>query len=378
MNAAPGIAVTQAEKHWITRSRVAGLRDPAIADPDALARAAGVDPTKLRFEWKDYLALDDASVLRRFTKRFSKPAETTLTLTNGALMIGGKAPYEWLQQVREKGPMVPGINSIREDNLTVTYNPTLALERFQSRFLPPQGVSASVAENGTLQLSGNAPWEWLDTVRSGAAKLPGISKISETNLKVTYDPKLVLQRFADRFGLPESVNAEIVNGVVKLTGEASHPWLMRVRPGAPTVPGITTIDEKGLVDVDQRNFQQSKSVIESAFVYFLTNKDNFATEGFAALSRLPDEIRRCLAAASRLGMEVQIEVLGYADAVGAGTANVELSQRRAAAVKDFLVKCGFDSSLFRPVGMGASAPAPGEARAEQANRRVALKIVPKS
>ena len=42
-------------------------------------------------------------------------------------------------------------------------------------------------------------------------------------------------------------------------------------------------------------------MIESAFVYFLVNKDNFATEGFAALARLPDEIRRCLAAASRLG-----------------------------------------------------------------------------
>jgi len=67
--------------------------------------------------------------------------------------------------------------------------------------------------------------------------------------------------------------------VLFLAGEAPHAWLMRVRPGALTVPGIRTIDEHNLTDLDQRTFQQSKSVIESAFVYFLVNKDNFATEG---------------------------------------------------------------------------------------------------
>ena len=151
-----------------------------------------------------------------------------------------------------------------------------------------------------------------------------------------------------------------------------------MRRGAPTVPGIRTIDEHNLTDLDQRAFQQSKSVIESAFVYFLLNKDNFATEGFTALSRLPDEMRRCLSAASRLGLEVQIEVLGYADAVGTEAKNNELSQRRADAVKDFLVRCGFDPALFRAMGLGAPPPpAAGEAKPEQSDRRVALKVVPK-
>ena len=124
-------------------------------------------------------------------------------------------------------------------------------------------------------------------------------------------------------------------------------------------------------------FQQSKSVIESAFVYFLVNKDNFATEGFAALSRLPDEIRRCLTAANRLGLEIQIEVRGSADSIGSGARNVDLSRRRAEAVRDFLVKCGFEPSLFKTMGMGAP-PAAGEPTAEQADRRVALKVAPKS
>lgn len=376
LNATPGIAVTQAEKGWVSKSRVAFLRDPAVADPSPLARAAGLNPDRIRFESKDYLALDDASVLRRFERRFGKPAGTNLALTNGALAISGAVPYEWLTRVRQDGMQSPGLTSITENEVQVTYNPDLALARFKRAFPPAPGVMAKV-ENETLLLSGTAPYEWLAPVREGAAKLPGIGRISEEQLQVVYDSKLVLQRFSDRFGLPDTLNATMKDGVLVLSGEAAHAWLTRVRRGAASVPGIKKIDEHKLVDLDQQTFQQSKSVIESAFVYFLLNKDNFATEGFTALSRLPDEIRRCLTAASRLGLEVEIEVRGYADAVGSGAKNADLSQRRADAVRDFLLKCGFEPSLFKAMGMGAP-PANGEATPEQSDRRVALKVVPKT
>lgn len=377
LNAAPGIAVTQAEKHWLTRSRVAGLRDPAVADPAALARAAGVDPATLRFEWKDYLALDDRSVLQRFRQRFGKPPATTLALSSGILTVGGETPYEWLQHVRAEGMQVPGLTSIQEQNLSVTYDPALALNRFKEAFPPPADLTAKV-DHGTLELSGAAPWEWLEQVRAGATRLPGITRISEQNLKVAYDPKLVLDRFVARFNLPDSVNASVNNGTLILSGEAPHAWLARVRSGAATLPGITAVDERTLTDSDQRAFQQSRSVIESAFVYFLLAKDSFATEGFTALSRLPDEIRRCTTAASRLGQKVEIEIRGYADSVGDKAHNLDLSQRRADAVKNFLIQCGFDGSLFRAVGLGAPPPPEkGEAHPEQAERRVALKVVPK-
>jgi outer membrane protein OmpA-like peptidoglycan-associated protein len=254
----------------------------------------------------------------------------------------------------------------------------LALGRFRRAFPLPAGATAQV-ENETLELAGAAPYEWLAPVREGATKLPGIEKISETHLQVIYDSKFVLQRFIGRFNLPDTVNATIDKNILVLAGEAPHAWLMRVRRDATSVPGIGAINEHNLVDLDQRAFQQSKSVIESAFVYFLVNKDNFATEGFAALSRLPDEIRRCLSAASRLDLEIQIEVRGYADAVGSEAKNNELSQRRADAVKDFLVKCGFEPALFRVMGLGAPPPpAKGEAKPEQSDRRVALKVVPRT
>jgi outer membrane protein OmpA-like peptidoglycan-associated protein len=70
-------------------------------------------------------------------------------------------------------------------------------------------------------------------------------------------------------------------------------------------------------------------------------------------------------------------VRGSADAVGSGTKNADLSRRRAEAVRDFLVKCGFEPSLFKTMGLGAPTAA-GEPAPEQADRRVAFKVVPKS
>ena len=151
LNSSPGIAVTQSEKNWIGPSRVAGLRDPAVADPAALARAAGVNPDDIRSEWKDYLALDDVSVRRRFERRFGKPAGTNLSLTNGALTISGSVPYEWFTRVERDGLQSPGVSSITERDMTLTYDPGLAVGRFRATFPPPDlGVTAAVRQRDVV------------------------------------------------------------------------------------------------------------------------------------------------------------------------------------------------------------------------------------
>jgi OOP family OmpA-OmpF porin len=376
LRAEPGIAVTTAHKSWLSASRVAGLRDPLAADPAPLAQQAGVDPARIHFEWKDYLALDSISVRRRFEQRFGVPAGVQVAVADGVLNIAGPVPYEWIERVRRESPQLPGVNSLAEQGVKVTYDSALVLKRFQAAFpLPPQ-VTAGY-ENGTLRLAGKAAYEWIAPVREGAARLPGISAISEKELVVAFDPALVLKRFESRFGLPDTVSAAMQNGALTLSGEASHAWLTRVRKGATEVPGIASLDERNLIDLDQQTFQQSKSVIESAFVYFLVNKDNFATEGFAALSRLPDEIRRCQTAAKRIGTEISIEIRGSADAVGSEAKNVDLSQRRAHAVREFLVSCGLDAAMLKPLALGApsAAGAGGKPGPEESDRRVAFRII---
>ena len=311
LRAQPGLVVTEAREGWFGRAEVRGLRDAAAPDPAAIAREANVDPAQIRFHWNDFLALDPASVRRRFEQRFAIPEQARIGIKDGVLEISGSVPYEWLERVRREATLIPGVTSV-----------------------------------------------------------------VETDANIIYDPELARRRFEAQFGLLDTVNAVVANGVLTLTGEASHRWLVRARAAATTLPGITSLQDR-VIDLDQRAFDQSKSIIESAFVYFLTDKDDIATEGFAALSRLPDEIRRCETAAKQIGMEVTLEIQGYADAVGSESRNADLRQRRANKVRDFLVSCGFEPAQLKPIGVEQPfKPGPGDkATPEQAQRRAAFKVM---
>ncbi len=312
LNEQPGLVVTDARQKWFSPSQVSGLRDVSSTDPATLAREAGLDPGRIRFDWKEHLALDSVSVRRRVEQRFVVPDQARIAVNDGVLEIAGSVPYEWLDSVRHEATLIPGVKSVVDGEANITYDPALARKRFEQQFR-----------------------------------------------------------------LPDTVNAAVVNGVLILSGEASHRWLMRARAAAVTLPGIKSLDDHALIDLDQRGFDQSKSIIEAAFIYFLTDKDDIATEGFAALSRLPDELRRCEKTAQQLGTDMTLQIQGYADAVGTETRNSDLRQRRANKVRDFLISCGFPPERLKAISVEQPfKPAPGDkALPEQSQRRVALKVL---
>ncbi len=72
-----------------------------------------------------------------------------------------------------------------------------------------------------------------------------------------------------------------------------------------------------------------------------------------------------------------IAVYGYTDDIGTQTYNLQLSQRRAEAVRDFLVQTGISPTIMSAKGFGESDPrVPGDSeQARAANRRVEIGIV---
>jgi len=72
-----------------------------------------------------------------------------------------------------------------------------------------------------------------------------------------------------------------------------------------------------------------------------------------------------------------IAVYGYTDDVGTRAYNLQLSQRRAEAVRDFLVQAGISATVMSTKGFGKSDPrVPGDSeQARAANRRVEIAIV---
>jgi OOP family OmpA-OmpF porin len=87
-----------------------------------------------------------------------------------------------------------------------------------------------------------------------------------------------------------------------------------------------------------------------------------------ALVRFLDMFVQVLRDKRGTGQVVRIE--GHADATGTDDVNVPLSQKRAEAVKEYLVKNGADQSMLTAVGMGSKAPrVPANPKAAE-NRRV--------
>jgi OmpA-OmpF porin, OOP family len=83
-----------------------------------------------------------------------------------------------------------------------------------------------------------------------------------------------------------------------------------------------------------------------------------------------------LALKTRRGAHRPVRIEGHTDASGAPAANVALSQRRAEAVRDYLVQLGADSSQLSAVGLGASDPRDAKNPLAAENRRIEIGRAP--
>ncbi len=75
---------------------------------------------------------------------------------------------------------------------------------------------------------------------------------------------------------------------------------------------------------------------------------------------------------SKRGASKAVRVEGHADASGAAAFNLQLSQKRAEAVRDYLVQPGADPTLILPVGVGTAAPKNTKDPFAAENRRVEI------
>ena len=86
-------------------------------------------------------------------------------------------------------------------------------------------------------------------------------------------------------------------------------------------------------------------------IRFESGKADIVPDSAGLLDRLIETALRCPAA--------NIEIAGHTDSDGEESANQALSERRAQAVTDYLVKAGLPASRFAPVGYGSTQPVAG-------------------
>jgi OmpA-OmpF porin, OOP family len=94
-------------------------------------------------------------------------------------------------------------------------------------------------------------------------------------------------------------------------------------------------------------------------------------------AELPDTLKKQLEVFAEVlktkkGTGKVVRVEGHADASGAAALNLNLSQRRAEAVRDYLVELGAEPAMIAPVGVGSNAPKNAKDPFAPENRRVEI------
>jgi OOP family OmpA-OmpF porin len=132
--------------------------------------------------------------------------------------------------------------------------------------------------------------------------------------------------------------------------------------GAPSVDGVPAPAETRLLQVNL------DSALAGRTIEFETASDVITPAGQLIL----DGVLPLLRAAA----DVRIEIGGHTDARGADDANLALSQRRAEAVRRYLVEQGIAADRLTAVGYGETRPlTAGTSQAElRLNRRISFQV----
>ncbi len=133
-------------------------------------------------------------------------------------------------------------------------------------------------------------------------------------------------------------------------GNAAHPQrdqllVIKITYACPTpldgnAPAATGVIEQALAD---------KKPVDIYSIYFAFNSDAIREESEPTLKEIAEVLRR--------HPDWKLQVNGHTDGIGSDQYNLDLSRRRAAAVKDALVKRhGVDAGRLATAGFGKSKP----------------------
>ena len=151
------------------------------------------------------------------------------------------------------------------------------------------------------------------------------------------------------FDLPKAMSKNYKYNMIRFSGGIPMISNVRIATGLP----------------DMRNKLLTEGKLISYGIYFDVNKDVVKPESYPSIK----EIATILKDNSTL----KIKIVGYTDSDGDDKSNLDLSKRRAAAVKDALVKnFSIDATRIETDGKGESEPvAPNDSAVNKAlNRRV--------
>ena len=126
-------------------------------------------------------------------------------------------------------------------------------------------------------------------------------------------------------------------------------------------------DADGCPDEVPKEIEKFSGVIEG--IFFDTDKDTIKSKSETVLNEALDVLKKF--------PELRVEISGHTDSRGGREHNVDLSQRRADAVKQWMIDHGIEGSRMTTRGAGPDEPIDSnETKAGRArNRRIEFKLL---
>lgn len=158
--------------------------------------------------------------------------------------------------------------------------------------------------------------------------------------------------------------------MIHLTGAAPH-YQAKKQAGeiAAAIAGVTSVRNDIAIIGEAGTCQQEiDGYLSRERVSFKSGRAELHDSSFPILDMLASIARNCGA---------QFEIAGHTDAVGDSTVNMKLSQRRADAVRKYLVRSGVSAERIEAHGYGETQPIADNSTDEgrQTNRRIEFRVL---
>lgn len=312
----------------------AGLGGVEVADQMSLAR--GAPP---RFETAALLLIDQIGKLKDGKITIS---DNAVTLSGMARELGGREAIAASLKDLPEGFSVKANDVKAPPYVFQAYKDPVAVTLTLSGNVPDNNIHAAIAQAASRKFFGEKVVDNLKAsvgAPSGfaAAVVPALGALSRvsTGTLVVTDREVKLSGDA----LYDAAAAQIRAGLGK-----DFPQGFQFKPDISVKPASAPVD----ASVCQQLFSE---LLGKAKVRFESGRASIDPDSTGLLDHLVEIALRC--------PNSNIEVAGHTDADGEDAANQALSEKRAQAVVDYLVKAGLPASRFTAVGYGSTQPVAG-------------------
>ncbi len=279
--------------------------------------------------------------------------------------------------IPEVARMCAGVDVHRQWQTYYALHPKFVEERVRMALDPPATVTLRLDDQGVLQATGIASYQWILEAQKLVRVIPGITQLQTEQLVSVDHPEQILARARATLTPPSTVILRLDNDVLYGSGEAPHRWLVEARKRAPTIPGIKWWREEQLVDTTLKALTVFKDEVEKYSLRFIKGTVRPDSGQEMVPVQMATAIRQLVDAATAVHYSVQIEVLGHTDKTGSVEENLRLAQGRAEYVIAALRSQDLPEIKLTAVGAGWRQPLQGEMTEEDRalNRRTSLKVI---